>query len=451
MSGHTRDQLSARTSHRVWHPAAQMKDYERFPALHVKSAQGSYLHLADGRRLIDATASWWCKVLGHAHPQLHRALLHQAEQLEHVMLAHVIHDAVLSLSKKLTTMMSGLTKVAYASDGACAVELAMKMSLHTRKLLQQSSRHRFMALSGAYHGETCGALAVTDLPIYRAPYRELLFDALFLQDIPYVLNTDDPLWHNCHAIWPAIERQLAPHAHSLTALIVEPLVQGAHGMRLYSADFLRRLRHWTQEHHVHLIADEIMTGLGRTGTLLACEQADIIPDFLCLGKGLTGGYLPLSAVITTDIVYDLFYGDDQSGQSFLHSHTYAGNALAAAVACACLQVIENEQILHKVRSNAAYLQQLMQGIAEQTGLLSHVRHIGAIVAADLVTDMGETAKVGLAICQQAAQQGALLRPLGNTIYWTLPLNAERHTMAALSDITQQALLSVFTHGWFLSR
>jgi adenosylmethionine---8-amino-7-oxononanoate aminotransferase len=424
----------------VWHPCSQMKDHEQFPPMMVKSAKGSLIELTNGEQLIDATSSWWCKLLGHGHPRLKAALYQQAEQFEHVMLANTSNETIVRLSERLAGLMPNLEKVVYASDGACAVEMAMKMSLHARKILGDKQRHQFMSLSGDYHGETCGALAVSDLGRYRKPYEELLIASHFLQNIPYVSGQDDPLWSDCSAQWPAIENQLALHADQLTAILVEPIVQGANGMLIYSADFLRRLSHWAKQNDIHFIADEIMTGFGRTGKMLACEHADIQPDFLCLGKGLTGGWLPLSAVVTTEAIYDLFYDDYEMGKSFLHSHTYAGNALSAAVSLAMFDVMAEEQTLSTVNDQACLLRQLMEQTAEETGQLTRVRSLGAIVAADLIVENPQERK-GYAVFQAAVKRGVLLRPLGNTVYWTPPLNISRALLAELQSATTASILA----------
>ncbi len=433
--------IQERDLEHVWHSCSQMKVYEQFPPLVVTSAKGSYVTLENGERLIDATSSWWCKLLGHGHPKLKAALLDQAEKFEHVILANTSNDTIVRLSERLGTLLPGLNKVAYASDGACAVEMAMKMSLHARQILGESQRNQFMALSGSYHGETCGALAASDLGLYRKPYEAMLIDVPFIQGIPYVSGKEDPLWSDCSAVWPDIQKQLDAHADRLTAVLVEPIVQAAGGMLIYSADFLRRLRAWTKAQGIHLIADEIMTGFGRTGKMLACEYADIEPDFLCVGKGLTGGWLPLSAVVTKQTIYDLFYDDYELGKSFLHSHTYAGNALAAAIAVACLDCIDEEHILQHVNENAIVMRQMMQDIADKTGRLQRVRGIGAMVAADLVVD-DPSVRQGFAVFQEAVKRGALLRPLGNTIYWVPPLNTSRETLQELQRITQAAIVAI---------
>ncbi len=423
----------------IWHPCSQMKDYEVFPPVEVVGAQGSYIHLRDGRKIIDAISSWWCKSLGHQHPRLKQAMLRQSNQFEHVIFANTTYAVIEDLSEQLATLSPSLNKVFYAGDGSCAVEIAMKMSVHARQIEGRPERNVFVALENAYHGETMGALSVSDLGLYREPYRSLCFPVTFLQDLPYVNTQNDPLWQDCAVYWQGVEAQLEVIADQVTAVIIEPIVQGAAGMKIYSQDFLRRLRAWTAKNGIHLIADEIMTGIGRTGKMLACQHADIEPDFICLSKGLTSGWLPFSAVLTQQSVYDLFYADYAQGKSFLHSHTYSGNALGAALALETLTIMKEENICAHAQGLGQWMVAAMHDIARQTGKIHHVRQIGALVAADLVLKK-ESVRPGFALFQQAVQQGAWLRPLGNTIYWLPPLNTDVAVLEQLKVITQKILM-----------
>jgi len=420
----------------IWHPCSQMKDYEGFPPLEIVGAKGSYLHLADGRKVIDAISSWWCKSLGHNHPRLKQALLEQVEKFEHVILANTTNETIVRLSEKLSHLTNTLDKVFYASDGSCAIEIAIKMSLHSHQLQGETGRTKLMALANGYHGETCVALGVSDVGIYRDAYEALLPDVTFIKDLPYVQTTEDPLWDDCSEYWPNVEAQLNQHAQDATALLFEPILQGAGGMMIYSKDLLVRLRKWATQHNVHLIADEIMTGFGRTGLTLACQHANIEPDFLCLSKGLTSGWLPMSAVLTSTTIYEQFYDDYEKGKNFLHSHTYTGNALAAAVALATMEVMEEENIVHQVQNNHSILLNNMLDVSEKTGLLRNVRGIGFMVAADLITDQP---RAGFEVYKKAVKLGALLRPLGNTLYWMPPLNSPVSVLNELRDVTLKSL------------
>jgi len=433
--------LTERDHQHVWHPTSQMKDYELFKPLVVKRARGCHIELDTGMKLIDAISSWWCKSLGHNHPRLKQALYRQLEQFEHVILANTTNETIVALSEKLASLTRTLDKVFYAGDGSCAIEIAMKMSLHARQVSGEKKRQRFIALQNGYHGETFATLSVGDVGLFRAPYESMLFDTTFLSPVPYVSGRSDPLWDDCGEAWDVMLKQLEPLADSTTALILEPILQGAGGLRVYSQDLLKRLRAWTKAHNIHLIADEIMTGFGRTGKMLACQHAGIEPDMLCLSKGLTSGWLPFSAVLTSTEIYDLFYDDYESGKAFLHSHTYSGNALAASVALETLCVFEEEDICARALECEPILMEHMRAVAEQTGKLKNLRGIGAMVAADLIVDPSFK-RAGYAVYQEAVARGALLRPLGNTIYWLPPLTIDRKTLSELKDITQEAIMQV---------
>jgi adenosylmethionine-8-amino-7-oxononanoate aminotransferase len=417
-----------------------MKDYEQFKPLVIKSAYGSYLELSNGNKIIDAISSWWCKSLGHNHPQLKQALLNQVEKFEHVIFANTTHENITKLSEKLTTLMPHLGKVFYAGDGSCAVEIAMKMSLHYRVLEGSTRKRKFIALKNGYHGETSGALSVSDLGLYRAPYRAMLFEPILVEPL-YVSGADDPAWHNSECHWHKVEKKLTKYCDQATAIIVEPILQGAGGMNVYSQDFLHRLANFAKKHDTHLIADEIMTGIGRTGKMLACEHASIKPDFVCLSKGLTSGWIPFSAVLTTNAIYNAFYNDYELGKSFLHSHTYSGNALGVSLALATLEVIEQEELLSQAAERQTMMRQEFEKIADKTGQLTNIRGIGSVVAADLI-DENLPSRAGSRLYQEAVRQGALLRPLGNTIYWLPPLNIGLETLSRLAEITLSSLQSV---------
>ena len=431
--------IAERSLKSMWHPCSQMKDYEIFKPLFINRARGSYLELTNGQKIIDAISSWWCKSLGHNHPHLKAALLTQVEKFEHVIFANTTHETVLELAEKLIGLTKTLSKVFFAGDGSCAVEIAMKMSLHSRLILNQPKRRRFLALTNGYHGETAGALSVSDVGLYRSPYCAMLFPVNYITPV-YVSGPEDPLWSDIGKQWYAIERQLELLAPELTAVIVEPIVQGAGNMQIYSADFLKRLRAWTAAHDIHLIADEIMTGLYRTGPALACQHAGVEPDLLCLGKGLTSGWLPFSAVLVKEEIYSLFYADYVEGKNFLHSHTYCGNSLGASVALATLKAMEQENIHAQVLAMQNTLRSNLQEVANKTGRLSQVRGVGAIVAADIIID-NPNQRAGFEVYQKAVKLGALLRPIGNTLYWLPPLNTDFTTLSALKEITTASLLS----------
>ncbi|MCH9644455.1 MAG: aminotransferase class III-fold pyridoxal phosphate-dependent enzyme [Gammaproteobacteria bacterium] len=410
----------------IWYPC--QKRVSQKP-LKVVSAEGCFIELENGARLIDATSSWWCKSLGHQHPQLRQALLNQMQRFEHVMLADMSHDELEKLSYRLTGYFSTLDAVSYASDGACAVEMAMKMSLLVRSIQSQPDKNQFISLQGAYHGETLATLQVSDLNVYKKDYPSDLIHNTVIQDIPYVSGVDDTLWNNCDERWASIRKQLDSCCGAATAILVEPIVQAANGMRIISQDFLKRLRQWCDQNDVHLIVDEVFTGLGRTGRFFSCEYAQIEPDFMCLGKALTAGWLPMSAVLISNQLSFI-------KEKFIHSHTYAGNALAAAVANAHLDVLEKTDILNQVESLQRMMLSSMCKVSSQTGQLINVRSIGAMVAADVANGSKEFAQ---SVCDRARQLGALMRPLGETVYWLLPLNATAEVVEQLQSITLESI------------
>lgn len=415
-----------------------MKDFETLKPLIIKSASGSYLELNDGRKIIDAISSWWCKSLGHNHPRLKKALISQLDQFEHVILSNTTHETLVLFSETLTAYTKPLNKILFASDGSSAIEIAMKMSLHTRKILGQTTRTKFMSLSNSFHGETLGALSISDVGLYRNPYQEILFDPLLVSPLPYVSGREDPLWNDCENEWLAVEKKLEPFAHTITALVIEPILQAAGFMKIYSQDFLKRLVTWAKKNHIHIINDEIMTGLGRTGKMLASDHAGITPDFLCLGKGVTAGFLPMSVTLTNDAIYDLFYADYAENKNFLHSHTQSGNALGVRVALEVLNILKEENICKKAEELEKTMIKSMTNIAVKTKLLKNIRGIGGVIAADLICDSNR--RMGFEVFQKSIKLGAFLRPLGNTIYWTPPLNISSETLLELENITEKAIV-----------
>lgn len=426
-----------RSVEHIWYPSSQMKDYEHFPVLPIKNASGIYLELEDGRKIIDAISSWWTKSLGHNHPRIKKALIEQAEHFEHAILANTTNATIIELSERLSALSPQLEKVFYASDGSSAVEIAMKLAVQAQAQRGEKNRTQFMALENSYHGDTALTLSVCNIGLFRDAYSAITHPYPFIKHVPYVNSKNHPLWNDCSDMWPAIETQLAEHADTLAGIIVEPIVQGAGGLKLYSQDFLKRLRNWCSDSKVYFIADEIMTGFYRTGLPLACQHADIEPDFLCLAKGLTSGWLPMSATLTTNEIYDLFYDDYESCKGFMHSHTFSGNVLAAATALETLKIYDDENIQQKVETLEPLLFSAMQEVANKTGKLENIRHIGAIVVADIKGSEGK--RLGFETFKRAVKLGALLRPIGNTLYWLPPFTIKELEINRLRDITVQAL------------
>jgi adenosylmethionine-8-amino-7-oxononanoate aminotransferase len=411
------DSWLTRSRGAVWHPCTQMKQHETLPLIPIARARGPWLYDFDGRRYLDAVSSWWVNLFGHGEPTINAAIAAQLEELEHAMLAGFTHRPVIELSERLAGVAPGrLGHCFYGSDGASAVEIALKMSFHYWRNVGMPQKTGFASLEHGYHGETLGALAVTDVPIFRDVYTPLLRHNTTVPS-PDARLAAPGVGARAHALDAAavLEATLADRHSTIAALIVEPLVQGAAGMAMYDPAYLERARELTTRYGVHLIADEIMTGFGRTGTMFACEQAKIEPDFLCLSKGITGGYLPLSVVLTTDAVYAAFYDDDPS-RGFLHSHSYSGNALACRAALAVLDLFREGDVIANNRRRAAELTALAQPLATHPKV-RNFRRLGMIWAFDIESAREDFPRWCFA---QALERELLLRPIGNTVYWMPP-------------------------------
>jgi len=401
----------------VWHPCTQMKQHEWLPLVPVARGAGCWLYDADGRRYLDAISSWWVNLFGHCHPRINAALVDQLGKLEHVLLAGFSHEPVVELSERLARAAGGrLGHCFYASDGASAVEIALKMSFHYWRNRGRPGKSRFVSLAGSYHGETLGALAVTDLRLFKDTYAPLIMTSSQVASPDWRLAEQGESARDYAVRCAAgLERHLERHGGETAALIVEPLVQGATGMAMHDAEYLRRARGICDRHDVHLIADEIMTGFGRTGTFFAHQQAGITPDFLCLSKGITGGYLPLSVVMTRDAVYQAFYDDDVA-RGFLHSHSYTGNALACRAALATLDIFDEDRVIEANRARSARIGAASRRIAQHPRV-RNFRNTGMIWAFEVETADPSFARRFFA---QALERELLLRPLGSTVYFMPP-------------------------------
>ena len=430
-----------------------MRDYRSVPPVEIVGAQGVHLETADGRRLIDAISSWWCKSLGHGHPHLRRALIDQAERFEHVILANSTNaglvrfcERILALANVAPPMVwaadSGpipvagpFTKVFFADNGSTGVEVALKMALQWQAQTGAPQRRHFAALGEGYHGETIGAMSVSDLGLYKAPFASLCSEVTMLGPLPRRSGPADPAWQDAAAEWLPIAAQLDAVGSDLAAVIIEPVLQGAAGMRLYSPDLLRRLRVWCDANGVLLIADEIAAGMGRLGAPLASHLAGIQADLVVLSKGLTGGFLPLSVTLCTERIAAAFDADYLDGKAFLHSNTYAGNALAVAVANAALDVYAETDLCAEVARRGPRLLAGLRDLAASRPWLRDLRGCGMVAAADLRQADGSPfpreRRLGWQVFQAGLRHGAWLRPLGDTVYLFPPLTITDAEMDAL--------------------
>ena len=400
----------------VWHPCTQMKDHERMPIIPIRSGKGVWLEDFDGNRYIDAISSWWVNLFGHANSRIGDAIQQQAQSLEHVILAGFTHEPVIQLSERLTSIAPvGLHHCFYAECGSAAVEIALKMSFHYWRNTGKPEKTRFINLTNSYHGETVGALSVGDVSLYKQTYAPLLWDVHTVAS-PDCYEKDDDKDCDQHAqrMFVQMEETLERYAHETCAVIVEPLVQCAGNMRMYHPHYLSLLREACDRHGVHLIADEVAVGFGRTGTMFACEQAGITPDMLCIGKGLTGGYLPLASCLTTDEIYQAFYADYETMRGFLHSHSYTGNPLSCAAANATLDIFEQDDVINANRSLATHMRSALKRFWQHPHV-ADVRQTGMIAAIEMVKDKKTREpfpwqeRRGLRVYQYALDHQAILR------------------------------------------
>ncbi len=430
----------------LWHPCTQMKDHEWLPLIPIRRGEGVWLEDFEGRRYLDAISSWWVNLFGHANPRINAALRDQLETLEHVILAGFSHAPAIELAERLAAITPGaLSRVFYADNGSSAVEVALKMSFHYWRNTGRPEKTRFVNLSNSYHGETLGALAVGDVSLYKETYEPLLLQPITVPSPDCFLRPEGVSWEeHSRAQFAHMERVLARHAKEICAVIVEPLVQCAGYMRMYHPVYLRLLREACDRYGVHLIADEIAVGFGRTGTLFACEQAGIAPDFLCLSKGLTGGYLPLSAVLTTEHVYQAFYDDYEKLTAFLHSHSYTGNALACRAALATLDIFESEPVLERNREKSRLIRELCAPLEDHPHV-AEVRQTGMITAIEMVQDKATRTpypwqeRRGLKVYQYGLEHGVLLRPLGNVVYFMPPYVIETEEIERMVSVAREGI------------
>jgi adenosylmethionine-8-amino-7-oxononanoate aminotransferase len=421
--------LAERDLRVVWHPCTQMKDHEWLPMLPIERGEGVWLYGHDGRRYLDAISSWWVNLFGHANPRINAGITAQLGRLEHVLLAGFTHEPAVTLAERLTRLAPpGLTRCFYADNGSSAIEVALKMSFHYWRNRGHDRKRRFITLANSYHGETLGALAVGHVELYKEIYQPLLMRDVITAPTPdaYEAGPGETAEDCARRAIAAMAELLERHAAETCAVIVEPVVQCAAGMRMHSPLYVTLLRELCDRHEVHLIADEIAVGFGRTGTMFACEQAAVTPDFLCLSKGITGGYLPLSVVLAGEDVYEAFYDEYVQLRAFLHSHSYTGNALACSAALATLDIFESDAVIERNRVLAAHLGRRARELLGELPHVAEVRQAGMVVAAELAPNGNRRApfdwreRRGLHVYRHGLEHEALLRPIGNVVYFMPP-------------------------------
>ena len=433
----------ARSLRSVWHPCTQMQHHETVPLIPVSHGRGAWLYGHDGKRYLDAISSWWVNLFGHANPRINAEIKEQLDTLEHAMLAGFTHEPVVRLSEQLSDMTGNVLGHAfYASDGASAVEIALKMSFHAWRNAGRGDKQEFVCLEGSYHGETIGALAVTDVALFKDAYGPLLRAARTVAS-PDARNARDGETAEDVARRAAqdVERLFLERADKIAAIIIEPLVQCATGMAMHDPLYLKLVRELCDRHQVHLILDEIAVGCGRTGTFFACEQAAIWPDFLCLSKGISGGYLPLSLVLTRDEVFQAFYSTDIR-RGFLHSHSYTGNPLACRAALATLAIFRDDNVVKRNRERAARITAALAPLAAHERV-SHFRQRGMIWAFDAIEpDAARASTFSRRFFTAALENELLLRPIGRTVYLMPPYILDDEEIDGLAARTQRVFESV---------
>lgn len=413
----------------IWHPCSQMKDYEELKPILIDHGKGVYLYDKQGNEYMDVVSSWWCNLLGHCNPVITQGIKEQLDKLEHVIFANFTHEPAIRLCEELSEIIpNGLTKFNFSDNGSAAIECALKMSFQYQYQTGQKRKTRFMCLTEGYHGETIGALSVGSMDLYAKIYKPMLMDTIHIEApdcyrCPYQKTRD---CCQCECFEHAKEA-FAKYGEETCAIIIEPLLQGSAGMRMYPALYLKKLRELCDRYQVLLIADEIATGFGRTGKMFAFDHAEVSPDIMCISKGLTGGYMPMAITITTDRIYQAFYDDYQTGKAFMHSHTYSGNPLGCAAALAVMKVFREQPILENAKRNGDYLEKTINNAVLEHPNVGEIRRLGMIHAIELVEDkrtkkgFPSEMRMGYQIYKKALQYGLVLRPLGNVLYFNPPL------------------------------
>ncbi|MDD4957532.1 MAG: adenosylmethionine--8-amino-7-oxononanoate transaminase [Candidatus Omnitrophica bacterium] len=441
--------LARRDIEHVWHPYTQMKDCEKHPPIPIRSAKGVRLYDHDGKFYYDTISSWWCNVHGHGHPAIVRAIQEQAQTLEHVLFAGFTHEPAIECAEKLVSILpAGLGRIFYSDNGSTAVEVAMKMSFQYWQNTGSKKKMRFLALDMAYHGDTIGAMSVSGVDLFNQVFAPLFLDAL---------KVPTPYCYRCPVGCKAgscsmecadiMERTVRDNSEDLAAVIIEPLLMGAGGMIVYPEEYLRRVRKVTAECGVHLIADEVATGFGRTGSMFACGKAGIAPDIMCLSKGITSGYLPMGVTATTEDIFNAFYDDHENKKTFYHGHTFTANPIACAAASASMRILMGMDVPGKVEA----IRRRLSGFLDSFGshpLVGDIRGIGVVGAMELVKDrdkktpFGIKERIGLDIYTQGLSDNLVLRPLGNIIYFFLPISITEEEMSDMFGRAHKAISKV---------
>lgn len=434
----------------IWHPCSQMKDYEELPPIIISKGKGVHLYTEDGMDYIDIVSSWWCNLLGHCNDKISNAIKEQLDKVEHIIFANFSHEPAINLCEELVKILpKGLCKFNFSDNGSASVECALKMAFQYQYQTGHPEKTKFICLTEGYHGETIGALSVGSMDLYAKIYNPMLMDTIRIEAPDCYRCPYGKTRESCNVeCFERAEQAFTLYAKDVCAMIVEPLLQGSAGMRIYPALYLVKLRELCDRYNVILIADEIATGFGRTGRMFACDHADISPDIICLSKGLTGGYMPMAITVTTNKIYNAFYAEYSEGKAFMHSHTYSGNPLGCSAALAVQQILREENILEKAAVKAEYLHRQLC-----TALLDHpnvgeIRQLGLINAIELVANkttkeqLPTKDRTGYQIYKIALSNGLILRPLGDVLYFNPPLTIEKEDIDKGIKICTESIVKI---------
>ena len=435
----------------IWHPCSQMKDYENFPPVIIERGEGAYLYDIEGKSYLDAVSSWWVNIFGHSNKRLNEALRKQSENLEHVIFANFSHKPAIEIAERIVDITPvGLQKVFFSDNGSSAVEVSLKLSFQYHQQKGNINKTRFVSITGAYHGETLGALSVGDIDIYSEIYNPIMVNTYRVKGPDCYRCELGKQRGECNSeCFANMENFLEENNEKICGIIIEPLIQGAAGMKIYPPCYIKKLRDICTRYDIHFIADEIAVGFGRTGKMFACEHAEITPDIMCLSKGLTAGYLPMALTVTTDEIYNAFYADYTERKAFMHSHSYNGNPLACSVAIESLNIFRDEAILEKNIDKAKLICNIANEQFKNQKYVGEYRQIGMVSAIELVENKATkkgfdwAKRVGYNIYKIALKHGVLLRPLGNVIYFMPPYVIEEKDIELMISVAKKSINEYF--------
>lgn len=448
----TKEELFNLEKRHIWHPCSQMKDYEEYPAIHIVKGEGIWLETIDGKRILDAISSWWVNIFGHCNPYIIKKIKEQLDSLEHVIFANYTHTPAIILGKKLSSLFNDkLPRIFYADNGSSAIEIAIKMSYHYWYNKNQKNKNLFGYITGSYHGETLGALSLGDLTLYKEQYSQLLIKTIKIPGPDCFRCPYDLTRNNCKAeCFEKTKKVLDKNKKNMSGIIIEPIVQCANNMSIYSPVFLKKVREYTNNNKIHLICDEIATGFGRTGKFMASYHADIIPDFVTVSKALTGGFLPLSAVLTKEEIYETFYAPYTNRKAFLHSHSYTGNPLACTAACAVFDLFDKENVLEIINQKGKFILNSVIDLLDYK-YIGEIRNIGIITAIEIVKDKKNKKafdwqeRIGYKIYREAEKNCVLLRNIGDVIYFMPPYIINEEEIKFMTSQAKNAIFKVLNN------